>query len=131
MEQLSEKEAEACVLGFYYALKTEDLDKMLALCAEDMSLTWGPFTFKGKEDVKRWAAELWHHFKEIKFARFELHVLRENRVESMFDLEATNLNGPRGRLTGAGAFRFKDGKIQDIQINVMGGFIFYKEKDIQ
>ena len=131
MGSLPEREMEDRVCNFYYAIKTENIEAMLAVCAENISLAWGPFQFDGQEELKRWATEMWYHFKDIKFARFELQCTpHEDTVSSMFDIEVTNLNGPRGRLVGSGAFELFKGKIQDIKINLLSGFIFCKQQDM-
>ena len=117
------------IKSVYEALACSDVERMLSFYKEDATVEWASFKFKGKNEIKRWAAELRQMFHDLKFRLGPLEVLESNASNKLV-MEVTTLDGRKGWMPGESKIRFKDGKVQFFQLTFSEGYILIKKEDV-
>lgn len=130
MRRLSEEEIKATIRSAYRALLSGDVEGMLSFCMKDTTLNWGPFIFKGRAEIRRWAKELRKMFPTMRIRETELTV-HGSKATHKFVIDFTAPNGQRGRLPVMAEYNFKDGKIQHIQMTLSLGVLTFDEEEIK
>lgn len=122
------EEFKASIQAFYDALMSKDPDGVLSLCTEDAVLGWGPYSFEGKEEIKRWATELGLHFAWFRLENVSV-AQEKDSVVHRFNIRVTMPNGQRGWLPVEGKYEFEKGRFRRIWINPSRGYILIKRRD--
>jgi len=126
---LSEMEIKERVYGFYQALSARDLDKLQDMLAEESSVSWGPYTFEGKDAIMTWAEELYELFPFMSFKENSLEI-NDSVAKHDFLVAFLTAQNQRGWLPIHGTYTFKDGKITHFEAKLLHGFLSIKSSDI-
>lgn len=125
---LSEEAIRASIRGTYKALIGKDVEGALSFYADDATLVWGPYTFKGREEIRKWATEVTQQFEKLFVMETGLTV-EGNKATHGFVIQITTSDGFRGRLPGIGVYEFRDGKIQSVKVVLSRGAIVLKREE--
>lgn len=117
------------VYDLYDALMKDDIGRMLNLLAENVILEWGSFTFKGKESVKQWGTELRRMFIDLKFGLNQL-TIKNNVASHNLIMSVTVPGGRRGIMKAIGNYKFKNRKIQSINITILEGILLVTKEEL-
>lgn len=122
---------EQVVKAFYDALMKKDLQSLDSLCTEDATLMWALYKFEGRNEIKKWAAELGEHFCKLILDHTFMDGGKDYIVHK-FNLKVTMPNGRRGWIPGVGKYEFKDRKLKQIWMNPIrsSGNILITQKDL-
>lgn len=115
----------ATIRSFYKALTAKDVDKTLSFFTDDAVLIWGPFTFRGKEEVKRWLIELGELALSLQFGE-KSFATQGNMVTNEFFLGLLTYDGKKGLIPGTSIYEFKNGKIQQIKVTLSIGYVLMR-----
>ena len=128
---MSKKDVEASIQGFYDALMNKDLEGLLSFCTEDAILMWASFTFKGREEIKRWAMEFGEHFTKLTLENISIVQAKDYTIHR-FNITITLPDERKGWAPGVGRYEFKNGKFQRIWIDLFRkrGRILIKRRDL-
>jgi len=124
-ESVSEEKNKAVIRSFHRALITNNVDEALSYFTDDAVLIWGPFTFQGKEEIRRWVIELGEMARNLQFGE-KSFVIQGNRVTIEFFMGLLTYDGKRGLIPGTGVYEFKNGKFQQIKITLSYGYVLIK-----
>jgi ketosteroid isomerase-like protein len=127
---LSESEIRECVYGFCQALAARNLEKIQSMIAEDASVSWGPYNFKGKNEILTWAIELHELFPFMTFKENSLEVSVESAKHD-FLIAFLTAQSQRGWLPIHGTYTFKDGQIIRFDAELLHGFLSIKKTEIE
>lgn len=119
-----EEDVVSLIHGLCEALTNRDMKEILSFYADDATLSWGPYVFKGIEEIKTWAMELEANFREFNFKENKL-VVGENKAEQNFAAKISMPNGFRGSLRGIGKYEFEGKKIKKITIEFSEGIAIF------
>ncbi|MDQ1279676.1 MAG: Nuclear transport factor 2 family protein [Thermoproteota archaeon] len=111
------------------AITNKDAKKILSFYLDDASLSWGPYVFKGIDEIKKWALELGANFREFNFKENSL-VVRENTAEQKFTAKISMPNGFRGILRGTSKYEFEGEKIKKNVIEFSEGIAVFDPDNI-
>ena len=125
---MSEEEIKSSVRGVCEALFSRNVEKAVSFYADDATLTWGPFTFKGQKEVEMWATEMGQKFEKLSLMETGLTV-EGSKATHEFVLGVFTSDGFRGMLPGVGVYEFRDGKIQHVKITLSYGIVIIKRED--
>jgi len=105
---------------FFDALRNKKIDRIASLIKNDAVLTWGPFTFKGKSEILKWAKEFTEHF--------EGPILKESYIKIDGDkafhrviLQIIMRDGGTGQIACLGRYKFVGNKFEQIKITLSWG----------
>lgn len=121
---------EVSIEGFYNALINRDVERMMSLFTEDATLSWGPFEFKGWNEIKKWATDLGRMFPKLKVNRGGL-IVSENQTFHKFTMEVTTPDGREGLIHGEGRYEFDNLRIRRVWINLTRGYIIIKRGELK
>jgi len=113
----------------YRAIALGHIEEMLNLCLSDATLTWGPFEFKGKVEIQKWAKELLTLFFSFNFIEVNLSI-SENEVKHNFLIETINKDMSKGLIPATGTYHFEGEKFKTLVINLGPGRVFYKSSEL-
>ncbi|MDQ1280462.1 MAG: Nuclear transport factor 2 family protein [Thermoproteota archaeon] len=109
------------IRGVWKALISENLEEALSFYTDDATLTWGQFSFKGIEEIRRWAKELAQHLGKLAFRENELTIEGDKAIQN-FTIMFAPPDTFRGIMSGVGLYEFKNGKIQYLKITFFPGY---------
>lgn len=115
----------ATIRSFYKALTAKDVDKTLSFFTDDAVLIWGPFTFRGKEEVKRWLIELGELALSLQFGEKSL-IAQGNVVTNEFFMSLLTHDDKRGLIPGTSVYELNGGKIQQIKVTLSIGYVLMR-----
>jgi hypothetical protein len=127
---LSESEIRASVYGFCQALSARNLEKIRSMLAEEALVSWGPYSFEGKENILTWASELHELFPFMTFKENTLEV-RGLSAKHDFMIAFLTAQSQKGWLPIHGTYTFKDDKIIRFDAELLHGFLSIKSADIE
>ena len=120
-----EEESKTVIRSFYKALSNKDVSEALSFFTDDAVLVWGPFTFRGREEIRRWMVELGELASSLQFGEKSL-AAQGNVITNEFFMGLLTNDGEKGLIPGTGIFEFKGGKIQQIRISLSYGYVLMK-----
>ena len=122
---MSELEIRKSVYDFCQALSARNLEQLGNMLAEEASVSWGPYSFKGKEKILTWAKELYELFP---FMTFKENSLEVNGLSAKHDFLIAFLTtqSQKGWLPIHSTYTFKDGRIQRFDAEILHGFLSIK-----
>ena len=126
---MSLKEMFTIVCDLYDALMKDDIGRMLSLLTENAILEWGPFTFEGKERIKQWGTELRQMFIDLSFGLNQL-TIKNNVASHNLLMSVTVPGGRRGLMKAMGNYKFKNRKIQNINITILEGILLVSKEEL-
>ena len=104
------------------AITRKDVAELLGLFSKDATLTWGPYEFKGYENIERWASEFEEVFPNVAFKERSLSVQGE-KASATFDMQVAMPDGRRGMLPITAECDYRDGKIHTLRVSVGFGYL--------
>ena len=116
MIKLSEAQLKEIVYKFCQALSAKNLDVINSLITEDSSISWGPYKFTGKKKINKWVSELFELFPFMSFKEMIAFLTTQGR---------------QGWLPCEAYYLFKDGKIAQLQINLLHGFLAVTQEEVE
>lgn len=122
MSASSDENLKATIFDFCQTLSRNDLETPLKLCTGDITLSWGPYEFIGRERVKRWIVELRELFPILSFKEKSLKIqgnIARQEIIFAFIMEA----GHEGWLPCVAVYEFDDGLIKRINFQVLDGVL--------
>jgi hypothetical protein len=126
---MSETGIKESVYGFCQALTLKNLDKIRSLLSDQALLSWGPYDFEGKEKILEWAEELFELFPFLSFKEKNLEV-NGSEAKHEFMIAFLTAQGRKGWLPCEAAYTFKDGKIHQVKIKLLHGFLAVSRDEI-
>jgi len=127
---MSETEIRESVYGFYQALTLRNLDKIQSILSDQALLSWGPYDFEGKEKILKWAEELLELFPFLSFKEKNLEV-DGSEAKHEFMIAFLTAKGRKGWLPCEATYTFKDGKIHQVKIKLLHGFLAVSKDEIE
>jgi hypothetical protein len=128
--KLSEAQLKEIVYKFCQALSAKNLDVINSLITEDSSISWGPYKFTGKKKINKWVSELFELFPFMSFKEKAL-ALTETTAKHEFMIAFLTTQGRQGWLPCEAYYLFKDGKIAQLQINLLHGFLAVTQEEVE
>lgn len=127
---LSESEIRASVYGFCQALSARNLEKLRSMLTGEASVSWGPYSFEGKEKILTWAKELYELFP---FMTFKENSLKVSGLSAKHDFLIAFLTtqSQRGWLPIHGTYTFKGDKILRFDAELLHGFLSIKNAEVE
>ncbi|MDQ1280313.1 MAG: Nuclear transport factor 2 family protein [Thermoproteota archaeon] len=117
------------LLSIYDNLSKGNIDRMLSFFSEDAVLEWGPFTFKGRDDLKKWSLDLRQMFPQISFKLNEPKV-QENKASHGFVISITASNGRRGLIHVLAQYEFENSRIKHAKIDILEGTLVVRKQEL-
>ena len=127
---MSETEIRESVYGFCQALTLKNWDKIRSLLSDQASLSWGPYGFEGTEKILNWAEELFELFPFLSFKEKKLQVYG-SAAQHEFMIAFLTAQGRKGWLPCEATYKFKDGKIHQVNIKLLHGFLAVSRDEIE
>jgi hypothetical protein len=127
---LSEEKTLEIIRSAYTALLSGDIDGMLSHCTNDVTLNWGPFTFEGRSELRRWAEELREMFPTMRIRETKLMV-QGSKASHDFLILFRAPNGQQGRLEIRAEYTLKNQQIQYIQTTLSLGVLTFEKEEIE
>ncbi|MDQ1280405.1 MAG: Nuclear transport factor 2 family protein [Thermoproteota archaeon] len=124
-KSLDAEDSKTVIRSFYKALSNKDVGKALSFITDDAILVWGPFTFRGREEIRKWMVELGELAIGLQFGEKSL-AAQGSMITSEFFMGILTNDGERGLIPCNGLFEFKSGKIQQIRITLSYGYVLMK-----
>ena len=118
----------ANVNRFCQSLAIKDLEGLLKLCAENITLSYGPYNFVGREELKRWVKELWELFPVLSFEGISIN-FQGNTIKHEFMMWLATAAGHRGILPCTAIYEFNNGLIQRIKMELSAGILRFRIED--
>lgn len=113
----------------FKAIALGNVEEMLNLCLDETTLNWGPFKFKGKAEIRKWAKDLSNLFASFSFVETKLTV-SEDEAAHAFLIETINKDMSKGMVPATGMYTLKEGKFKSLIIKLGSGLIFQKPSEI-
>jgi len=126
---MSERGIRELVYGFCQALTLKNLDEISELFSDDASLSWGPYDFVGKESILTWVTEFFKLFPFIAIKEKQLQVF-DSTAKHEFMIGFLTAQGRKGGLPCEGIYTIKDGKIHQINVKVLYGFLSVSRDEV-
>lgn len=117
------------IQSFCQALSGRDFNGLQSLLADDATLNWGPYTFRGKEQVLKWAKDLFELFPFMSLQEKSLTVQGDSAKHD-FIMAFLTSDRQRGGLPCTAEYDFEDGYIRKITVNLLNGFLFINRSDL-
>lgn len=129
-EILSEIKIKEIVHSFCQALSMKNLDKLESLLEDQAVLNWGPYEFIGKDNILIWAEELHELFPFMAFKEKSIEVTVTS-TQHEFMIAFMTPQGQKGWLPCEGSYKFKGNRINNINVNLLHGFLAVNREDIE
>lgn len=126
----SEAETKRCIHSFCQALATRNLNRVQSLLAGKASLFWGPYGFDGGESISAWAKELFELFPFLSFKEKSLQV-QGNVAKHELMIAFLTQDGQKGWLPCVADYEFEDGKIRQLKVSLLHGFLAVDREDVE
>ena len=107
-----------------------DLAELLNLFGREPVVSWGPYRFRGEEEIRRWVSELREIFPVL-FIKEKLMEVKENQVRHEFLIESVTKDGQRTWLPCVGIYNLDEGRIQSLNIQLLHGWMAVKKEDLE
>ncbi len=118
------------VYSFYQVLSSKKIDNIQILFNDQAILSWGPYKFVGKENISKWVKELWELFPVLTIQEKSMEVLGST-IKHEFVISFTTSEGRKGWLPCIGLFKFRDGEIIQLDINLKHGYMAVNRDEIE
>lgn len=129
----SKVEEERCrtqINEFLTSLTGKNWGKIQSILSSDAVISWGPYTFNGREEIITWAKELLELFPILIFQEKSLEVHGTNaRIE--FVITFTTPSEQKGFLPCVITYSFKDNIINNLNFGLMPGILVIEKKAIE
>jgi len=112
---MSVTEMKASIRSVHENIMKNDVEKLLPLFAEDVTLISPGVTLKGHDGVRRWMKWLYFDFPKLTLKETSL-IIEENKAAHEYVLEGTTPEGQTVSFDGVAIYEFKDGKILTCRI---------------
>ena len=126
---MSEERAKTVARGFWTALVDNDIEKMLSYCNEDLTVSWGPYTFKGVAEVERWAEGLICLFSSMIIVESGITV-DGSTAQHVLAFQGSFDDDRRGMLPANILYDFVDGRIKKISITPSPGTLYITREQV-
>ncbi|MBL7118835.1 nuclear transport factor 2 family protein [Candidatus Bathyarchaeota archaeon] len=107
-----------------------NLTELFNLFDKEPVLSWGPYTFRGEKEIKRWISELREMFPVL-FIKEKSIKVEGNKVRHEFLVESVTKDGQRAWLPCRGTYTFNDGRIKALEIRLLHGWMAVKKEDLE
>ena len=118
------------VYSFCQALTIKNIENLQTLLTDQVTLSWGPYKFMGKENVLNWVKELWELFPFMTFQEKSL-VVNESMAIHEFVIAFMTPEGRKGWLPCEGLYKFKDNKIIQLDVKLQHGYVAVNRDEIE
>ena len=118
------------IYSFLTALSGKDWEKLQSFLSDNTTLSWGPYTFDGREQILTWAKELLELFPTMGFQEKALEV-RGTTAKHEFIIVFITSDGQKGFLPCIGNYNFKDDIINNLKISLLPGVLAVDGKDME
>ena len=118
------------VRKFCLALMNNNLSELLRLFSRDPVVSWGPYRFQGKEEIRRWASELGEMFPEL-FISEKLMEIEGDQARHEFLIESVTRDGRRAWLPCVGTYELEGRRIRSLNIQLLRGWMAVKREDLE
>lgn len=117
------------LLSVYNDLSNGNIDRMLSFFSEDAVLEWGPFTFKGRDGLRKWSLDLRQMFPQISFKLSEPRIQR-NTASHGFVIGVTAPSGRRGLIHVIAEYEFDNSRIRHVRIDILEGTLVVRKQEL-
>lgn len=124
---LSQREA---IYRFYESLAMKNTERISEIFAEDSTLYWGPYEFKGREAILNWSHELFELFPFISFKEKTLDI-DGAKAKHEFMIAFLTPQGRKGWLPCIADYDFEDGSIKLLKIQLLHGFLAVDKDEVE
>jgi hypothetical protein len=104
-------------------LEKHQIDAMLESFSENAVLTWGPFEYKGKQEIKKWVTELLDLFTSIHIVDRVINV-KASRVYHEFLIEIVTRDHKKGLMPVTGNYELKGVQIHHFSLIPRDSILF-------
>jgi hypothetical protein len=126
---MSEERAKTVARGFWTALVDNDVETMLSYCNEDLTVSWGPYTFNGVEEVRRWAEGLICMFQSLTIVENGISV-DGSTVKHVLSFQSSFDDDRRGMLPTSVLYGFVDGMIEKMSVTLSPGTLYITREQV-
>ena len=123
------REVNSVLENVYSDLSKGKIDRMLGFFVENVVLEWGPFSFRGREGVRKWGGELRQMFTQLAFKLNEPSIQGNTATQSL-SINITAPNGRRGLIRATADYEFEEKKIKHIKINILEGILVVRKQEL-
>lgn len=123
------RDVTSILLSVYDDLSKGNIERMLNFFSEDAVLEWGPFVFKGKENVRKWSIDLRQMFPQLSFKLNEPRI-QGNTASHSFIIGITTPNGRRGLIRVMADYEFDNKKIKHAKIDILEGDLVVRKQEL-
>ncbi len=115
---------------FCLALMKNDLVELLNLFGKDPVVSWGPYRFRGEDEIRRWVSELREMFPVL-FIKEKSMEMKGNQVRHEFLIDSMTKDGRRAWLPCVGLYDLDERHIQSLSIQLLPGWMAVKKEDLE
>jgi len=126
----TDEDTKAIVHNFCLALMKNNQTKLFNLLGEEPVLSWGPYTFRGKKEIRQWLSELREMFPLL-FIKEKSMEVEGNQVRHEFLIESVTKDKQRAWLPCIGTYRLNKAHIQSLEIKLLHGWMAVKQEDLE
>ena len=130
MDTTMDQSRRETIYRFYEALAMKNTDRISEIFEDDSMLYWGPYEFKGREEILNWSHELFELFPFISFKEKTLEISGE-KAKHEFMIAFLTAQGRKGWLPCIADYDFDNDMIKLLKIQLLHGFLAVDKDEVE
>jgi hypothetical protein len=109
--------------NLYLMLEKRQIDAILESFSENSVLKWGPFEYKGKQEIKKWVEEFLDLFTSMHIVERAINI-NADTVHHNFLIEVITLDKKRGIMPVSGIYTFEGDRFQRFDLTPQDSILY-------